>query len=111
MVSASASYSDTLLPPSTALQRPVKVRCTVQLAQPDGVVLWNLKRVAPHGSTALGHARPVAHGGVVRRDARKKPIGSGLALMSCGCDVDGDEALDEVRKHAQVSTNDEWICV
>ena len=31
--------------------------------------------------------------------------------MLIGCDVDGDEALDEVRKHAQVSINDEWVCV
>jgi hypothetical protein len=33
-----------------------------------------------------------------------------LEVVLVGCEVD-DEALDELRKHAQVSIGDEWVYV
>lgn len=116
VVSASTSSSDTLLP---HLQKLCIVQCdvrrTAQPVPPDGVVLWNLKRLALRGGSALGHAGPVAQDGAVGCGAGQELVALvrrrvGLEVVLVGCDVD-DDALDELRKHAQVSIGDEWVYV
>jgi hypothetical protein len=110
--------SDILLPHLQKLYIvQCNIRCTAQPAPLDGAVLWNLKRLALRsgGGSALGHAGPVAHDGVLGRSVGNELVALvrrrfGLEVILVGCDVD-DEALDELRKHAQVSIGDEWVYV
>lgn len=112
-----ASASDTLLPHLQKLHIvQCDVRCAAQLLPPDGAVLWNLKRFALRGGSALGHAgSAVEQDGGAGQGVGKELVALvqrrvGLEVVLVGCDVD-DEALDELRKHAQVSIGDEWVYV
>ena len=113
----SASGSDTLLPHLQKLYIfQCDVRCSACPPPTDGVLLWNIKRFALHGSSALGHVGPARQGGHAEgRGAGNELVALvrrrvGLEVILVGCVVD-DEALDELRKHAQVSIGDEWVCV
>jgi hypothetical protein len=92
-------------------------RTVAPAAAPDGVVLWNLKRLA----TLRGGSPPVdRHGPVVRIREPSASIGNalvalvrgraGLEVVLVGCGVDGG-ALDELRQQTQVSIGDEWVYV
>jgi hypothetical protein len=117
VIVTSASDSDTLLPHLQKLYIfQCDVRCSACPPPTDGVVLGNLKRFVLHGSSTLGYVGPV------RQDGRAAGRGAGnelvalvrrrvgLEVILVGCVVD-DEALDELRKHAQVSIGDEWVCI
>jgi hypothetical protein len=91
-------------------------RVTIPVVPSDGVVLWNLKRFA----TLRAGSLPVNHGPVVTtrdpsvsiRDELVKLVrgraGLEVVLVSCGMDIG---ALDELRRHTQVSIGDEWVYI
>ena len=113
----SVSASDSLLPHLQKLHfMQCDVRCAAQPTPADGVVLWNLKRLALRGGSAHGHAGfAVEQDGGAGRGAGKELVALvrrrvGLEVILVGCDVD-EEALDELRKHAQVSIGEEWVYV
>ena len=104
----SANNINTLLP---NLQKLYVVQCDVRCtAEPqDGVVLWNLKRLARGSSHGGGETQEVASFwnelvAVVRGRY-------GLEVILIGCSVN-DGALDELRReHAQVNIGDEWVYI
>ena len=104
---ALASSADTL----PHLQRVFVVQNTVRFAVacPDGVVLWNFKRLAGTG-TAVARAPEFAHANVGAELVGVVKVRYGLEVVLVGCEVD-DEALEALRKRAQVDIGDEWVYV
>jgi hypothetical protein len=98
----------TLLP---NLQKLYIVQCTVRYTaeQPDGLALWNLKRLALRGSPSLGATtRDVPNIGEELVALVRSRYGLEVTLI--GCSMDGG-ALEALRKRAQVGIEDEWIYV
>ncbi len=89
------SASDTVLPHLQKLYIvQCEVRCAAQVPQ-DGVVPWNLTR--------FGHAGPGRGVGNELVTLVRGRVGLEVVLVGCGVD---EEALDELRKHAQVSVEE-----
>lgn len=105
---ALASTANSLLP---HLQKIFVVQSIVRyaLAQPDGVVSWNFKRLA---GTAAAVPRPheYAHANVGAELVVMVKGRYGLEVVLVGCEVD-NEALEALRKRAQVDIGDEWVYV
>ncbi len=105
---ALASSADSLL---SHLQRIFVVQNTVRyaVARPDGVVLWNFKRLAGTGN-AVTRAHEFAYANVGAELVAVVKGRYGLEVVLVGCDVD-NEALEVLRKRAQVDIGDEWVYV
>ncbi|KAI9453465.1 hypothetical protein BJY52DRAFT_1288961 [Lactarius psammicola] len=103
-----ASSADSLL---SHLQRIFVVQNIVRyaVARPDGVVLWNFKRLAGTGNT-VARAHEFAHANVGAELVAIVKGRYGLEVVLVGCEVD-DEALEALRKRAQVDIGDEWVYV
>lgn len=89
-------------------------RAAAPVVPPDGrVVLWNLKRLAalragPLPVTAASTRDPSASIGNELVALVRERAGVEVVLVGCGVD---SGALDELRKHTQVSIGDEWVYV
>ena len=103
-----ASPADSLLP---HLQRVFVVQNTVRfaVARPDGVVIWNFKRLAGTGAD-VARAHKFEHANVGAELVAVVKGRYGLEVVLVGCEVD-DEALEALRKRAQVDIGDEWVYV
>jgi hypothetical protein len=103
-----ASSADTLLP---LLQKVFVVQHTVRYAavRTDGAVLWNIKRMAGTG-VAGQRIHELAHPNVGAELVAVVKGRYGLEVVLVGCEVD-DEALEALRKRAQVDIGDEWVYV
>lgn len=105
---ALASSADTLFP---LLQKVFVVQNTVRYAaaRTDGAVLWNIKRIAGTGA-AVARTQELAHPNVGAELVAVVKGRYGLEVVLVGCEVD-DEALEALRKRAQVDIGDEWVYV
>ncbi|KAH9023098.1 hypothetical protein EDB85DRAFT_1992713 [Lactarius pseudohatsudake] len=103
-----ASSANSLLPD---LQKIFVVQNTVRYAaaRSDGAVLWNFKRLAGNGTAMISTHEP-AHANVGAELVAVVKGRYGLEVVLVGCEVD-DEALDALRKRAQVDIGDEWVYV
>ncbi|KAI0252022.1 hypothetical protein BJV78DRAFT_1282017 [Lactifluus subvellereus] len=95
------------------LQKLYIVQCTVGYTAErlDGVVLWNLKRLALRGSPGPGPGpatRDVANMGEELVALVRSRYG--LEVILIGCSVDAG-ALEALRKRAQLGVGDEWVYV
>ena len=106
---ALASSADSFIP---HLQKVFVVQNIVQYAvgRPDGLVLWNFKRLAGTTGAAVVRAHELAHANVGAELVAVVKGRYGLEVVLVGCEVD-DEALDALRKRAQVDIGDEWVYV
>ena len=104
----STGLSLSLLP---HLQRVFLVQNTVRYAtaRTDGVVLWNIKRIAGTGPAVAG-AHDLAQVNVGPELVAVVKGRYGLEVVLVQCDVD-DKALEALRKRAQVEIGDEWVYV
>jgi hypothetical protein len=105
---ALASSADTLLPP---LQKVVVVQNTIRYAaiRTDGAVLWNIKRISGT-SAAMARTHELQNANVGAELVAVVKGRYGLEVVLVGCEVD-DEALEALRKRAQVDIGDEWVYV
>ena len=108
VLQALASFAGSLLP---HLQRVFLVQNTVRYAaaRTDGVSLWNIKRIAGTGA-AVTSAHELTHVNVGAELVAVVKGRYGLEVVLIGCEVD-DEALEALRKRAQVDIGDEWVYV
>ena len=105
---ALASSADTLLP---LLQKVFLVQNIVRYAtaRTDGAVLWNIKRIAGTGA-AVARSQELVYPNVGAELVAVVKGRYGLEVVLVGCEVD-DEALEALRKRAQVDIGDEWVYV
>jgi hypothetical protein len=108
VLGALASSADSLLP---HLQKVLLVQNTVRYAaaRADSVVLWNIKRITGTGTDPAA-AHELAHTNVGAELVAVVKGRYGLEVVLIGCEVD-DEALEALRKRAQVDIGDEWVYV
>ena len=108
VLSALASSGDSLLP---HLRKVLLVQNTVRYAaiRTDGAVLRNIKRIAgtDTGPTSIRELAYVNVGAELVAVVKGR---YGLEVVLIRCEVD-DEALEALRKRAQVDIGDEWVYV
>ena len=105
---ALASSADTLL---LLLQKVFLVQNIVRYAtaRTEGAVLWNIKRIAGTGA-AVARSQELVYPNVGAELVAVVKGRYGLEVVLVGCEVD-DEALEALRKRAQVDIGDEWVYV
>lgn len=105
---ALASSADTLLP---LLQKVFLVQNVVRYAtaRTDGAVMWNIKRITGTGA-AVARSQELVHPNVGAELVTVVKGRYGLEVVLVGCEID-DEALEALRKRAQVDIGDEWVYV
>jgi hypothetical protein len=94
------------------LQKLYVTQCTIRYTgeqQPDGLALWNVKRLALRGAPSPGFA---THDSTNVGDELVELVHGrcGLEVILIDCGVDGD-ALETLRKHAHVDVGDEWVYI
>ena len=108
VLSALASSGESLLP---HLRKVLLVQNTVRYAaiRTDGAVLRNIKRIAgtDTGPTSIRELAYVNVGAELVAVVKGR---YGLEVVLIRCEVD-DEALEALRKRAQVDIGDEWVYV
>jgi hypothetical protein len=104
------SAANSLLP---NLQKIFVVQCDIRCAAgppPEGVVLWNLKRLALRGGSLDPAGTDDAAASVGNELVALVRRRGGLEVVLIGCGADA-RALDQLRKYSQVSIGDEWVYI
>ncbi|KAH8977656.1 hypothetical protein EDB86DRAFT_1075203 [Lactarius hatsudake] len=104
-----ASSANTLLPD---LQKIFVIQNTVRYAaaRSGGALSWNFKRLAGNGTAVIRTHHEPTHANVGAELVAVVKGRYGLEVVLVGCEVD-DEALEALRKRAQVDIGDEWVYV
>jgi hypothetical protein len=94
------------------LQKLYITQCVIRYTceqQPDGLALWNVKRLALRGASSPGFAtHDIMNVGYELVELVRSRHGLEVVLIDCS--VDGD-ALETLRKHAHVDIGNEWVYI